>query len=211
MVFATRIALGFILLLGMVPAAVADQTADQQQALAALDGTWILHKDSADQVARTLAVWDSSVTILYKFPDGVAYAQGSWYARLTEAGRVAVIMRVTDQLITGLPDFEDVVAELEIVLTEPDSGEMWEGGVAARWGTIERSGCGLGMGFRDRTDTPPAGCEWLELKGVGYDGLTGECEWYADWEADWDKSRYDSDGKLHPMACLISVPAGFAQ
>lgn len=210
----TQVSHAAIAALLALPFVVAGPGAGRAQDLtvpAALDGTWVMTKDQDDGWRRAMRVSGSSVVILWQNAGEVIYGQGTWAAAPIRDGRIGVVMRGVTTIIPGLEDYEEQVSQMEFILSGPDSGEMWVPEVRARWGTLARSGCTLDMQYRERVETPPDGCYWMELRGVGFSGLEGECVFDQEWGDDWKRVTHGADGRLTPAACLINAPDAFLQ
>lgn len=158
----------------------------------AIDGGWLFHKDNADNLDRALYIQGSSFMSLITTPEGAAYESGWWTENPGTEGRTSVIVRYGD----NPPD------TIQYQFDGADKAIIWLDGETTRWGTMTRSNCNLGMQYRNLSDTPPAGCAWLHIKGWDYSGLDGECMYNEDWANNPDPST-------DPMQCLIEAPAGF--
>jgi hypothetical protein len=155
----------------------------------AVDGNWLFKKDNADNMDRALSIHASSFISLITTPEGVAYETGWWTENPGSNDRTSVIIRYGDTP----PD------TIEYMMDGADRAIIWFGGEQERWGTMTRINCSLVMQYRNKSDIPPEGCEWLHIRGWGYSGLDGECMYNEDWENNANDEA--------PMECLIEAPA----
>jgi|GEM_PF-6352893 len=156
-----------------------------------VDGNWLFHKEDADQLDRALAISGSSFISLITTEEGAAYESGWWTENPGTNGRTSVIVRYGD----SPPD------TIEYKLDNPNHGTIWFLPETTPWGTMSRINCNLIMQYRNKSDVPPAGCAWLHIRGWGYSGLEGECQFHEDWE--------NLPPNDDPMDCLIEAPQDF--
>lgn len=205
---ATALALAFVLALaGGTPSAAQEGTPDRRM----LDGNWVALIDSADGSERAFSFNSGSAVLVFQDAEGVVYARGMMTMEsvtVEGAARIRVTLDDFSQIFVGALELEETVAQIFEMAPAGDSFDMWLPGEAARWGRLQRTNCGLELVWRQRDDTPPEGCAFLEVVGVGFDGLTGECTFYQDWYDNWEEIRRLPNGDLTPAACLITVPAG---
>lgn len=175
-----------------------------------LNGNWVAVPDADDGAKRAFVFSLNSVVLVYQEGDGVAYARGS--VQLTRSGeRVRMTISDVHTMIVGDADFEKSDAEIIEIAPAGEGYDYWKPDDPVRLGRMSRTNCGLEMVWRERDDTPPAGCMFLEIRGVGYDMLAGECAYYDEWAANWEELRRTPEGELTPSACLITVPASFGE
>ena len=160
---------------------------------AAVDGKWLFHKDTADNLDRALNISGSSFISLITTSEGAALENGWWTENPGQNGRTSVIVRYGD----NPPD------TIEYQIEGPNKAILWLAGEPTRWGTMTRINCDLSMQFRNKSDIPPEGCAWLHIRGWGYSGLDGECVYNEDW--------VDLNNDSAPMECLIEAPAHMAK
>jgi hypothetical protein len=160
----------------------------------AVDGSWNMKKDAADQLSRAMSISGISFRSLISTSEGVAYESGWWTESPGTNGRTSVIVRYGDN---NPPE------TIEYKLTGPDTVEVWMSGAANRWGTMTRSSCDLSLQYRPWADPVPAGCAWLHIKGWGYSALDGECMFNEEWEA--------NPPPPGEMECLIMAPEGMVR
>lgn len=175
-----------------------------------LDGTWLMRRDLPDGVARALRIEGGRVVMLWVESDGFTYAEGAWTTTASGGGVFDATMQIETSLVPGHP-VEPGATHMQLRLSGPDSGEMRVEDSLARWGTLARSTCDLGVKFRNRASAPPEGCAWLEIRGVGFNGINDACEFNAGWASRWEDFLQGIDGLPMPAGCLFSVPAGFAE
>ncbi len=196
------------LLAGMLPADIA-QAGDP----AVFDGVWLYTRDSGEGVSTVFEVRGSSLTYLSTEGNGLVFARGWWtvdpYANPDAEGLYHVKTELTDSAVVDGPDYEDETMDIEIKMFGPDGGVMRAAGENVRRGVLQRISCVPAVYFVDRSDAPPEGCKWTDVRGLGYDGLTGECRWDEGWADNWDAISRDPDGNLWPAACLVAEPVQF--
>ncbi|MDZ4119262.1 hypothetical protein [Phaeovulum sp.] len=178
-------------------------------AAAALDGTWLVQQDAPDGMRRALRIAGDRVTLLWVEGDAFTYAEGGWQMRETVGGAMDAAMQIAASLVPGDPDFAAAAVQMLFRMNGPDSGDVLRQGEQGRIGTMERSACDLSLKFRNRASPPPEGCAWLELRGIGFNGIADACEYHAGWAENWAGFLQGLDGYPMPAGCLFSVPAGF--
>ena len=182
-------------------------------ALAQMDftGSWLLSSD-IDPTSRTaISVTDyGGMTYYDSDAEGAAYAAGDWRVTGQNGEAITVRMTIDRAIIEDTPWDSRQSVDLEIRPAGPDSAAIWLPGGGRLWGRMTRTRCDLAMVWRQWSDIPPPGCAWVELIGVGYDGLIGDCAYHADWEADWDAISARQQQAEHPGGCLITVPVNAA-
>lgn len=173
-----------------------------------LNGNWELVLDTDDGARRAFVFSLGGVEMAFQDSIGIAYGRGS--VTLTRAGeRVQGSVTGISTMIVGGPKLEAEEAMNFQVVPVGDGFDLWTPGHPERYGRMHRTNCGLEMVFRERSDTPPEGCVFLEIVGVGFDMLTGECEYHEEWAENWDAIRLTPEGEPTPVACLVTVPASF--
>ena len=200
------VALGLVTLAWCPPARAAEPSD-------AFDGVWLYMRDVDDGVSTALEIRGGSLRYLTKEGNLVAFARGWWtvnpYANPDAAGVYHVKTEVSEPIITDGPEYEKEEMEIEVRLSGTDRAEIYLAGDAVRRGVMQRIDCVPDVVFVDRASPPPPGCKWSEIRGVGFDGLIGECRWDEAWAEDWDKIRLGPDGAPTPAACLLAEPVAF--
>lgn len=169
------------------------------------DGNWTLSAREGSARLRALRVSGGSIIWLDKDEEGVALVRGWWTPQGDGDGASQFLLEVSSQVIEGAPAFTGISTEILVRPIGPDSAEVVVPGEQGFTAIMQRTQCDLSLRYRDIGETPPDGCGWLEIKGVGYDGLSGDCAWSADWEANWD----DLTSNAGPMRCVVTAPAAF--
>jgi hypothetical protein len=199
----------------LIAMAVPQQTALAIEAAAntAFDGTWLYTKDSSEGVAIAFEIRGSSMIYLSKEGDLVTFARGWWtvnpYANPDAQGIFHVKTEVYESAVVDGPEYEEEAIDVEVRMIGPDRAELSLAGESVRRGVMERIACVPAVHYVDRSDSPPEGCKWSEVRGLGYDGLTGDCRWDEDWADNWEAISRDPEGQPWPAACLISEPVQF--
>lgn len=182
-------------------------------AFRSFDGAWLYTRDVDDGTVTAFEVAGSSMLYLTETGRLVAFARGWWtvdpYANPDANGVFHVKTEVGETVVIDGPGYETEVSEIELRMTGPDTGDLFLAGETTRRGIIKRIACKPVIAYVERTDPPPAGCQWRELQGLGYDGLTGECRWDEDWAINWETISKDPEGMPWPMACLLAEPVEF--
>ncbi len=197
-----------ILLLLGIPSSAQEGAPDRRM----LDGNWVALIDSADGSERAFSFNSGSTVLVFQDAEGVVYARAMMTMEnvtVEGAARIRVTLDDFSGIFVGAPELEEAEAQIFEMAPAGDNFDMWLPGEAARWGRLQRTNCGLELVWRQRDDTPPEGCTFLEVVGVGFDGLTGDCKFHQDWHDNWEEIRRTPEGDLAPAACLITVPAGF--
>jgi hypothetical protein len=204
-------ALAILLVNAGLPQA-ASLTVDSQNG-GQFDGTWLYTRDVSDGTTTAIQIAGSSMSYLSKEGQLIVFAAGWWtvnpYAAPDENGLFHVTTRIVDTAINGGPVYEEQVMEITVRMDGPNRAEIWAAGETERRGILERAECAIGVSYTDRSASPPEGCKWQEIRGLGFDGLAGECAWYEDWADNWETMSRDADGNPYPAACLLSVPSSF--
>ncbi len=171
------------------------------------DGNWTLSAQNGSARLRALRISGGSIIWLDKDEEGVALVRGWWTPQGAVDGASQVLLEVSSQVIEGAPTFSAISTEILVRPLGPDSAEVVVPGDQGYTATMQRTQCDLSLSYRDIGETPPDGCGWLEIQGVGYDGLSGDCAWSADWEANWDALTANAG----PMRCVVTAPAAFLE
>jgi hypothetical protein len=205
--------LGILMSLGTVAAAPSAYAAGDPPGEAVFDGTWLYRKDRDDGISTAIQIQGSSMLYLAKEGNDIAFTRAWWtvnpYANPDDKGVYQVVTRMAEPAIDGAPQYEELTEELHVKMIDRDNGEVWLPGEEARRATLERIECRMAVSYVERSEHPPAGCQWAEVRGLGYDGLTGDCVWNEEWEENWDALSVDSEGNPSSMACLLSEPVSF--
>lgn len=173
-----------------------------------LNGSWEITPDTGNGTRYALVFSLGGAVLAFQYSDGIAYARAD--VSLARAGeRVRVTIRHASSMIVGISDFTQEEDQIFDVAPAGDGFDVWLPDDPVRFGRMARMNCGLDLVWRQRDDTPPDGCLFLEVEGVGFDMLTGDCEYHQEWFDDWETIRRTPDGDLTPAACLITVPASF--
>ena len=154
-----------------------------------VDGNWII-RDPIRPMA--LSIRGSSVTLLQSEGGYSGYGMGWWTENARRGVGTPVVFEVSEN---PPPD------NLEYSQDGPNKVKLWSASDPTTVLTMERTACGLGMQWREKSDTPPAGCGWLHIRGYGYSALEGECIYNEEWV------NMTAEMKDAPMECLIEAPA----
>jgi len=177
------------------------------------DGTWLYRRAEADGVSTAIQIQGSAMLYLEKEGHDYTFTRGWWtvnpYANPDDKGVYHVVTRGGEPAIEGAPQLDAEPQELRIRMIDRDKGEVRFPDEESWSAAIERIECDLAVSYVDRSDPPPRGCQWAEIRGLGYDGLTGECVWKEEWADSWDALDRDSEGNPSQMACLLSEPVSF--
>lgn len=174
-----------------------------------LNGNWEAVMDIEDGGRRAFVFSHSSVDLAFQDAEGILYVFASFV--LTRSGeRVRLTIDGYRQNAEGIPELVSTEPQIVDLTPAGDGFDMWKPDDPAHLGRLVRTNCDLTMTWRDRTETPPEGCTFVEIVGVGFDGLTGQCEYHQEWADNWDEIRRMPDGSVAPMACLVTAPASFA-
>lgn len=159
-----------------------------------INGRWLVKSDNAAAGLSEIDLYGASFTILHIESAGAGFGDG-WWSELGERnGRIPVRVTVTD----NPPD------NVEYEFKGPNRVEVYDGQTHAHVATMTRTTCDMSMQFLDKATQPPPGCYLFQIKGYGYDGLTGDCEFHDDWV------EQTPEMERAPMACLVQGPAEFA-
>lgn len=205
----TTLSLIAAVLLAMTPHIPAARAAGER----IFDGAWLYTRDSGDGSATAFEISGSSMIYLSGEGELIALARGWWtvdpYANPDGRGVYHVKTEITETAIIDGPAYEPETMNIEVTMTGPDRGEIRAAGDSVRRGVIQRIACVPAVHYVDRSDPPPEGCEWHEVRGLGFDGLTGDCRWDEDWAENWESISRDPDGQPWPAACLLAEPVAF--
>ncbi len=158
------------------------------------DGSWTLTPDSPEYPVSAIRNNGGSLTVLQPWPEGVAYETGWWTENARSGNTAQLIMRVGDLVETA-----------QVRNVGADRMELWDEAGTHRRAVLVRNRCPLDLTYREKSAVPPSGCDWLHIKGYGYDGLEGDCTFRDDW------IDMTPDMEKAPMECLITVPAAFTK
>jgi hypothetical protein len=171
------------------------------------DGNWVLMAQDGSTRLRALRISGGSILWLDQDEEGVALVRGWWTPQGEAEGVSQFFLEISSQVIEGAPSFAEISTEILVRPLGPDGAELIVPGDLGFTAVMQRTQCDLSLLYRDIGETPPDGCGWLEIRGVGYDGLSGDCAWSADWEANWDALTADAG----PMRCVVTAPASFVE
>lgn len=159
------------------------------------DGNWVIHADNPAAPVTAIRISSSSLNFVEVLGDGAAIGTGWWTESPWQGNTTRVILRI-----------EDAPPE-NVQLRNLGGGrmEIWEADGSKRLATMARTNCSVDLTYRNKSDTPPQGCDWLHIKGWGYSGLDGECIFQDDWQV------MTPEQEKAPMECLITVPIEFVK
>ncbi len=108
-------------------------------------------------------------------------------------------------VLEGAPTFAAISTKILVRPLGPDNTEVAVPVDQGSTAVLQRTQCDLSLRYRDILEMPPEGCGWLKIRGVGYDGLSNDCAWSADWEANWDGLATNAG----PMRWVVTAPVAF--